>query len=226
VDYQAGWRNERMPYKNDPNRWKDGTGRAIGEVTNDDNADWRAAWALFPGDVAYVWGASLTSPVAALSLEASDFALRCQIVWHKNSFTIGRGDYHWQHEVCWYAVRQGKTGHWNGDRTQASVWDINRPAKSETGHSTQKPVECMRRPIENNSSPGQAVYDPFVGSGTTIIAAEMTGRACHAIEISPQYCDVAVTRWQNFTGQTATRPDDTPFPQQGRTVPQDTQAVA
>jgi DNA modification methylase len=62
----------------------------------------------------------------------------------------------------------------------------------------------MRRPIENNSSPGQAVYDPFVGSGTTIIAAEMTGRVCHAIEISPQYVDVAIQRWQNFTGQQAT----------------------
>jgi DNA modification methylase len=76
-----------------------------------------------------------------------------------------------------------------------------------TGHSTQKPVECMRRPIENNSSPGQAVYDPFVGSGTTIIAAEMTGRACHAIEISPTYCDTTILRWQNFTGQTATKAD-------------------
>ena len=83
--------------------------------------------------------------------------------------------------------------------------------KSETGHSAQKPVECMRRPIENNSSAGQAVYDPFVGSGTTIIAAEMTGRACHAIEISPTYCDVAVQRWMNFTGQQATKPDGTPF---------------
>jgi DNA modification methylase len=70
----------------------------------------------------------------------------------------------------------------------------------------------MRRPIENNSSPGQAIYDPFVGSGTTIIAAEKTGRACHAIEISPAYCDVTVLRWQAFTGQIATRPDGTPFP--------------
>jgi DNA modification methylase len=94
--------------------------------------------------------------------------------------------------------------HWNGDRTQSTVWEIPKPQKSETGHSTQKPVECMKRPIENNSSPGQAVYDPFVGSGTTIIAAEMTGRACHAIELHPAYVDVAVTRWQNFTGQTAT----------------------
>jgi DNA modification methylase len=74
---------------------------------------------------------------------------------------------------------------------------------SETGHGTQKPVECMRRPIENNSSPGQAVYEPFCGSGTTIIAAEMTGRSCHAIELSPPYIDVAVKRWQNFTGNQA-----------------------
>jgi len=70
-------------------------------------------------------------------------------------------------------------------------------------HGTQKPVECMRRPIENNSSPGQAVYEPFCGSGTTIIAAEMSGRACHAVELSPAYVDVAVRRWQDFTGQRA-----------------------
>jgi DNA modification methylase len=119
----------------------------------------------------------------------------------KNNFAIGRGDYHWKHEPCWYVMRGD--AHWNGDRTQSTVWEIPKPQKSETGHSTQKPVECMKRPIENNSSAGQAVYDPFVGSGTTIIAAEMTGRACHAIELSPAYIDVAVTRWQNFTGQTA-----------------------
>ena len=102
-------------------------------------------------------------------------------------------------------VRSGATGHWAGDRTQSTLWQIDKPQKNETGHSTQKPVECMRRPIENNSSPGQAVYDPFVGSGTTIIAAEMTGRACHALEIAPTYVDVAVERWQNFTGRKAER---------------------
>lgn len=73
-----------------------------------------------------------------------------------------------------------------------------------TGHGTQKPVECMKRPIENNSSPGQAVYEPFSGSGTTIIAGEMTGRCVYAMELSPQYVDVAVKRWQDFTGQKAT----------------------
>src|SRR5690242_2981150 len=76
-----------------------------------------------------------------------------------------------------------------------------KPQKSETGHSTQRPVECMKRPMENNSSPGQAVYEPFSGSGTSIIAAETTGRSCYAIELNPAYVDVAVQRWQDFTGK-------------------------
>ena len=116
---------------------------------------------------------------------------------------LGRGHYHWQHEPCWYAVRG--QGHWSGDRKQTTLWQIGAGGQdAETTHSTQKPVECMRRPIVNNSSPGQAVYEPFSGSGTTIIAAEITGRACHAIELSPAYVDVAVTRWQDFTGRAAT----------------------
>jgi DNA modification methylase len=123
---------------------------------------------------------------------------------------IGRGNYHVQHEPCWYAVRkkQGATAHWCGARDQTTLWKIDKPQKSETGHSTQKPVECMRRPIMNNSSPGQAVYEPFSGSGTTIIAAEMTGRVCHAIELSEAYVDVAVQRWQQFTGGQATLEGD------------------
>jgi DNA modification methylase len=100
-------------------------------------------------------------------------------------------------------VRKGKPGHYDGGRKQSTLWQIDKPKKSETGHSTQKPVECMKRPIENNSSPGQAVYEPFSGSGTTIIACEMTGRSCYAIELNPSYVDVAVKRWQDFTGQKA-----------------------
>ena len=91
---------------------------------------------------------------------------------------------------CWYAVKKQATGHWAGDRKQTTVWDIPKPKKSETGHGTQKPVECMKRPIENNSSPGQAIYEPFSGSGTTIIAGEMTGRHVYAIELNPAYCQI------------------------------------
>ncbi|MEP9390624.1 site-specific DNA-methyltransferase [Mesorhizobium sp. KR9-304] len=192
VSYDPAWRG----------RFGDGHGLAKGKVLNDDRADWREAWALFPGDVAYVWHGALHASTVAASLEASGFAVRSQIIWDKTRLVIGRGDYHWQHEPAWYAVRKGRKGHWNGDRKQTTVWAIPH-RKSETGHGTQKPVECMRRPIENNSSPGQAVYEPFSGSGTTIIAAETTGRSCHAIELNPTYVDVAVTRWQAFTGQAA-----------------------
>ena len=100
-------------------------------------------------------------------------------------------------------MRKNRKGSYVGGRKQTTVWDINKPVKSETGHSTQKPVECMKRPIENNSSPGQAVYEPFSGSGTTIIAGEMTGRCIYAMELSPAYVDVAIKRWQDFTGEKA-----------------------
>jgi DNA modification methylase len=105
-------------------------------------------------------------------------------------------------------VRQGGQANWTGDRKQSTLWQI--PAREGPGfeHGTQKPVECMKRPIENNSSPGQAVYQPFCGSGTTIMAAEMTGRICYAIELLPQYVDMAVQRWQAFTGETAMSSSD------------------
>ena len=195
VDYDPAWRKR--------SGLSEGNSQlATGTVLNDDRADWREAWALFPGDVAYVWHSALHAGTVTTSLEAAGFVIRSQIIWDKTRLIISRGDYHWQHEPAWYAVRKGKTGHWAGDRKQTTVWGIQH-AKSDTGHGTQKPVECMKRPIENNSSAGQAVYEPFSGSGTTIIAAEMTGRACHAIELNPAYVDVAVQRWEAFTGSQA-----------------------
>jgi DNA modification methylase len=189
VDYTPTWREDR------------GLSRSLrrNKVENDDCADWAAAWALFPGEIAYVWHAGLRSMIVADSLAREGFTIRAQIIWAKDRLVIGRGDYQWQHEPCWYAVR--KKGNWTGDRKQTTVWNISsRDQDANTTHSTQKPVECMRRPILNNSSPGQAVYEPFSGSGTTIIAAEMTGRSCYAIELTGPYVDVAVERWQAFTG--------------------------
>ena len=175
---------------------------ATGKVLNDDRADWREAWALFPGDVAYVWHAALQSRPVIESLEAAGFVVRAQIIWDKTRLVIGTGDYHWQHEPAICCVRKGRTGHWEGGRSQTTVWQIPH-RRNDSGHGTEKPVECMKRPIENNSSPGQAVYEPFCGSGSTIIAAEMTGRSCHAIELNPAYVDVAIRRWQDFTGDAA-----------------------
>ena len=203
VEYDANWRNERVRTDGTPSN-----GRAIGKVLNDDKADWTEAWALFPGEVAYVWHADLRAKEVVDSLEAAGFKMRAQIIWAKNNIAIGRGDYHFQHEPCWYAVKAKGKGHWNGDRAQSTLWKIDKPQKSETGHSTQKPVECMLRPIKNNSSEGQAIYEPFSGSGTTIIAGEMSGRSVHAIELNPAYVDVAVMRWQEFAGSEATLEGD------------------
>ena len=191
----------------DPN-WRNQAGasatKRTGKVLNDDRADWREAWALFPGDVAYVWHGALHATTVADSLIASGFNIRSQIIWAKDRLILSRGDYHWQHEPCWYAVRAKGKGHWAGDRKQTTLWHIShRDQDAETVHGTQKPVECMRRPILNNSSPGQAIYEPFMGSGTTLIAAETTGRTCLGIELNPAYADVAVERWQNLTGGAA-----------------------
>lgn len=193
VEYDPAWRKEAGLKQNK---------QRLGKVANDDRADWREAWALFPGSVAYVWHAGLHAGTVQDSLEAVGFEIRSQIIWAKDRFALSRGHYHWAHEPMFYCVRNGPAN-CTGDRKQSTLWQI--PAREGPGfeHGTQKPVECMKRPIENNSSPGQAVYEPFSGSGTTIIAGEITGRSCHAIELLPQYVDVAVERWQAFTGENA-----------------------
>src|ERR1043165_115559 len=133
----------------------------LGKVRNDDRADWREAWALFRGDVAYVWSAPGPLQVSSFeSLVASGFEIRPQIIWAKDRFALGRGHYHYQHEPCWYAVRT--KGNWTGDRSQTSLWQIKSREDGGHGHGTQKPVECMRRPMLNNSNAGDAVYEPFL----------------------------------------------------------------
>jgi DNA modification methylase len=196
VNYDPAWRNAAGVSAT----------MRVGKVLNDHRADWREAWALFAGDVAYVWHAGVHARTVIESLEAAGFAVRSQIIWAKPRLVLGRGDYHWQHEPCLYAVRQGATGHWQGARDQTTLWQIamvGAEDDAETVHGTQKPLDCMRRPIVNNSAPGEAVYDPFLGSGTTLIAAELTGRVCVAMEIDPRYCDVTIERWQRLTGATA-----------------------
>src|SRR6202140_2771946 len=193
VAYTPAWRHRAGVNKS----------KRVGKVQNDDRADWREAWALFPGDVAYIWHAGTKAGIVQDSLAACGFETLSQIIWAKNNFAIGRGHYHCKHAPCWYVVRKGSTASWVGDHSQTTLWHVGKNLKSEPGHGRQKPVPCRRPPRQNNASPGQAVYEPFSGSGTTIIAAEMTGRVCHAIEIAPAYVDVAVKRWQEFTGQQA-----------------------
>jgi DNA modification methylase len=167
---------------------------------DDSRDDWTEAWQLSPSDVAYCWHAPQHASSTQDALEAANFEIRTQIVWTKQTFVISRGHYHGRHEPCWYAVRKGATARWIGDHSQSTVWDITWDRNVEGGHSTQKPVECMARPIRNHEGD---VYDPFVGSGTTLIAAEYLDRRCYALEIQPAYCDVVVRRWERVSGRQA-----------------------
>ena len=196
VNYDPDWRG------------KAGKGqKASGIVQNDDQINWALAWHLFPGSIAYIWCASWYLPDVAKDLEDAEFERKSLIIWVKQHFALSRGDYHWQHEPCWYAVKKGHSHNWQGSRKECTIWEIanlncfgkNKDESEErTAHSTQKPIECMAKPIKNNTSQREGVYDPFLGSGTTLIACEQLNRQCFGIELSPAYCDIIVNRWKNY----------------------------
>src|SRR5207247_912459 len=139
VEYDPGWRARAGVNRNKAK---------LGAVKNDGRADWREAWSLFGGDVAYLWHAGRHASAVQASIEAADFCSRSQIIWAKDRCARRRGDYHWRHERCWYAVRKGAKSNWQGDRSQDTVWEIPAREDGGHGHGTQKPVECMKRPIE------------------------------------------------------------------------------
>jgi DNA modification methylase len=126
------------------------------------------------------------------------------IIWVKDRFVLGRADYQRGYEPIWFGWREGASHFWCGDRDQSDVWQIARPAAAPLG-PVMKPLELVERAIENSSRPGELVLDVFLGSGTTLIAAERTGRVCAAIELDPHYVDVAVARWETFTGCVAVK---------------------
>lgn len=207
VTYDPAWRQKAA----EAGRIKFGAKRTAA-VTGDQQVDWSAAWKLFPGDIAYVWHAGVLGSEVRAHLVESGFQVRNQIVWIKPSFAISRGHYNWQHEPCWYAVRVGRSAKWSGDHSQSTVWKAAPPGMSdapregtETDHGAQKPVALYAIPIRNHGKKGDGVYDPFVGSGTSIVAAEQVERSCFGLEIEPRFCDVVVERWQNLTGQKSKR---------------------
>ena len=128
------------------------------------------------------------------------------IIWAKHTFTLGRADYQRQYEPILYGWPEGSSRHWCGDRDQGDVWNIKKPARNDL-HPTMKPVELMERSIRNSSRPGDVVLDCFGGSGSTLIAAEKSGRRCFMMELDPKYCDVIVRRWQEFSGGKAISED-------------------
>jgi DNA modification methylase len=129
------------------------------------------------------------------------------IIWAKNTFTMGRADYQRQYEPMLYGWREGGKRHWCGDRDQGDVWQIKKPVKNDL-HPTMKPVELVERAIRNSSRPGDTVLDCFGGSGTTLIAAEKSGRQARLMELDPKYVDVVVRRWQEHSAKKATRESD------------------
>lgn len=232
VSYEPAWRNEAGISNT----------QRTGKVANDDRVDWTEVWKLVPCEVAYVWHAGRHAGEVAANLFAAGLEVRSQIIWAKGRLALSRGNYHWQHEPCWYAVRpgfepkwvgetrqvvlpkgggfhadhdaawyvvrKGSKAFWVGDRKQTTLWTIEPVVEDKTRHGTQKPLECMGRPMRNHDSP--IVLDPFLGSGSTLIAAHLQGRRCLGLELDPAYVDVIIGRWQNHSGASATL-DGVPF---------------
>lgn len=210
VRYQPEWRDAAAA------RGKmNGGGVRSCHVENDHVASWYAAFRHFPGDVAYVWHASLQTPTVWADLARAGFVVRNLIIWRKAQAPISRGHYRWGHEPCFYAVRRGGVAHWQGGRNQTTIWDANNHlGRERTDHTAQKPLSLMRRALDNHAGD---VYDPFVGSGTMVLAAEQAGRTCYAMELVPRYCDMALARYERATGEQAVllmrrfpRPGDEP----------------
>ena len=149
----------------------------------------------------YLWHPMLTQGTFFAAAAAADILIHRQIIWQKPSMVFGRGDYHWQHELCFYGWRRGNRPPFYGQRNQTTLWAVGRETSKE--HPTAKPVDLWKPPIENHTKAGEVIYEPFSGSGSQIIAAEQTGRICYAMELSPNYVDVAVRRWQQYTGKRA-----------------------
>ena len=194
-------------------------------ISGDTRADWSAAFELVPSlQIAYIWHASVFTREVLDGLLRIGFLHHQQIIWNKGRAVLTRTPYWFAHEPCWF-VRK-KNAPWYGKPGEnTTVWDSPSPkfimggSKEEKfDHPTQKPVELMRRPILNHTKRGELVYEPFLGSGTTLAAAEVTGRVCYGIEIDPKYCDVSVLRWQQQSGKAATLEGD------GRTFDQISQA--
>ena len=189
-------------------------GRSVGHrnvtISGDTRADWSEAFELVPSlEVAYVWCATTGIIAVGQGLERIGFELRQQIIWAKTQPVIGRSAYNWQHEPCWYAVRKGKTASWLGPHLDSTLWEFASPKQIMAGsteekvdHPTQKPFECMARPIRHHAGD---VCDPFVGSGTTVIAAEMLGRRCYAMDVDERFVQMAIERWSRYTGREAVR---------------------
>jgi DNA modification methylase len=150
----------------------------------------------------YVWSPPLLEGAAILqAVIESGWHVQSQIIWNKTPFVIGRADYHWKHEICWYGYK-GEKHQWYGGRDKSTIWDCPKIHTSDL-HPTMKPVQLAEIACNNSTKIDDCVLDLFGGSGSTLIACEKTNRKCFMMELAPQYCDVIIRRWQKFTGKKA-----------------------
>lgn len=157
-----------------------------------------------PGAVFYIWLADTKRPEFQKAMEAAGWQVRQCLIWSKNVFVMGRQDYHWQHEPCLYGWKEGAAHYWASDRSQSTLLEFDRPARSEE-HPTMKPIPLIDYQIQNNTKAGDKVLDLFGGSGTTLIACEQNDRDCFLMEYDPRYVDVVIARWEALTGEKAQR---------------------
>ena len=184
-------------------------------ISGDTRVDWSAAFELVPSlAVGYIWHAGVHAAAVAQGLERIGFEIVAQVIWDKGLFAIGRSWYHWSHEPCWVVRMKGAKVPFRGSRDQATIWRAPSPKMIMAGsterkedHPTQKPLVLFETPIRNHLRTGEAVYDPFLGSGTCLIAAERLGAVCYGCEIDPVYVDVVLRRYERFSGQEAVRAD-------------------
>ena len=155
-----------------------------------------------PGAAYYIWFATRSHIAFETALKESELDVRQELIWNKNTFTLGRQDYQWKHEPCFYGWKEGAAHEWCSDRKQSTVLDFDKPQRNGE-HPTMKPVKLIAYLISNSSRKGDSVLDLFGGSGTTLIACEQLGRKCYVMELDPHYCQVIIDRWEAFTGQKA-----------------------
>jgi DNA modification methylase len=180
-------------------------------ISGDTRADWSEAFELLPSlQVAYCWHASRFTREVLNGLERIGFLYPQQIIWNKGRVVLTRTLYWFQHEPCWFVRKKNAPWYGKPGSENSTIWDSPSPKfimggsdEEKFDHPTQKPMELMRRPILNHTLPGESCYDPFLGSGTTLIAAEQTGRGCFGVELDQKYVDVIIRRWQAYTGKQA-----------------------
>lgn len=150
-----------------------------------------------PGAVFYIWHADSEGYNFRGAIHDIGEKVRQCLIWNKNSMVMGRQDYQWKHEPCLYGWKDGASHLWNSDRRQTTVLEFDRPTRSAE-HPTMKPVDLIAYQITNNTKGEDIVLDSFLGSGTTLIAAQKTGRICYGTELSPQYVDVVIQRYVDY----------------------------